>query len=128
MKHLFNALLVVGGLAAAQAHAACDYPVAPGKFPDGTMATLDEMKAAKASVVKYNTDMDTYLTCIKTEFDTKVSAQASATPEQKAEMEKVQMQKHNAAVDEVTAVTERFNEQLRAYKAKTAAEKEKKAS
>ena len=40
-------------------------------------------------------------------------------------MERVQLQKHNAAVDEVTQVTERFNEQLRAYKAKTAAAKEK---
>jgi hypothetical protein len=38
-------------------------------------------------------------------------------------MEKMQNQKHNAAVDEVTDVTNRFNEQLRAYKAKTAAEK-----
>ena len=35
----------------------------------------------------------------------------------------MQSQKQNAAVKEVTDVTERFNEQLRAYKAKTAAEK-----
>ena len=125
MKHLLSTLLVAGGLAAAQAHAACAYPVAPGKFPDGTQASLDEMKAAKASVVKYNTDMDAYLTCIKSEYDAKVATQADATTEQKSEMERVQMQKHNAAVDEVTQVTERFHEQLRAYKAKTAAAKEK---
>jgi hypothetical protein len=118
MKHLLSTLLVVGGLAAAQAQAACDYPVAPGKFPDGTVASLDEMKAAKGSVVKYNADMDTYLLCIKSEYDAKVVAEASATPAQKAESEKVQVQKHNAAVEEVLQVTERFNEQLRAYKAK----------
>ena len=46
---------------AAQANAACDYPAAPGKFPDGTQATKDEMLAAKKSVVKYNADMDAYL-------------------------------------------------------------------
>jgi len=115
----------VGGLAAAQAHAACTYPVAPGKFPDGTQASLDEMKTAKASVVKYNSDMDAYLSCIKSEYDSKVATQSDATAEQKGEMERVQLQKHNAAVDEVTQVTERFNEQLRAYKAKTAAAKEK---
>ena len=40
------------------------------------------------------------------------------TPEQKAEMEKVQNQKQTAALEEVTAVTERFNEQLRAYNKK----------
>ena len=45
------------------------------------------------------------------------------TPEQKAEMEKVQNQKQTAALEEVTAVTERFNEQLRAWKAKNVPEK-----
>jgi hypothetical protein len=121
-QFVLTALILAAGFAA-QANAACDYPVAPGKFPDGTQATLDDMKAAKASVVKYNADMETYLGCIKAEYDAKVAAQADATPAQKAEMERVQSQKHNAAVDEVTSVTERFNEQLRAYKAKTAAEK-----
>ena len=123
MKHqLLAALVLIGGFAV-QANAACDYPVAPGKFPDGSQASLDEMKAAKASVVKYNADMEAYLQCIKDEYDAKVAVQTDATPQQKAEMEKVQNQKHNAAVDEVTEVTNRFNEQLRAYKAKTAAEK-----
>jgi hypothetical protein len=123
MKHQLLAALVLAGGFALQANAACDYPVAPGKFPDGSLASLDEMKAAKASVVKYNADMETYLQCIKDEYDAKVAVQTDATPQQKAEMEKVQNQKHNAAVDEVTEVTNRFNEQLRAYKAKTAAEK-----
>jgi hypothetical protein len=81
------------------------------------------MKAAKGQVVKYNNDMETYLKCIRDEYDAKVAAQTTATPDQKEEMERMQNQKHNAAVDEVTEVTNRFNEQLRAYKAKTAAEK-----
>ena len=89
------------------------------------MATLDEMKAAKATVVKYNTDMEAYLVCIKDEYDAKLAAQSDLSMDQKAEMERMQDQKHNAAVKEVSEVTERFNEQLRAYKAKTA---EKKAS
>jgi hypothetical protein len=123
MKHYLTALILAGGLAAAQAQAACDYPVAPGKFPDGGQASKEEMLAAKKLVVKYNTDMETYLGCIKSEFDAKVAAETSATADQKAEMQKVQDQKHNAAVEEVTAVTDRFNEQLRAWKAKNAPEK-----
>jgi hypothetical protein len=123
MKHQLLVAVILAVGFAVQANAACDYPVAPGKFPDGSVATLDEMKAAKASVVKYNADMEAYLTCIKAEYDAKVAEQTTATPEQKAEMERMQNQKHNAAVDEVTEVTNRFNEQLRAYKAKTAAEK-----
>ena len=67
--------------------------------------------------------MTAYLNCIKSEFDTKVAGMAKITPEQKAEMDKVQNQKQTAALEEVTAVTERFNEQLRAWKAKNVPEK-----
>jgi hypothetical protein len=123
MKQFFGALILVCGLAAAQANAACDYPVAPGKFPDGNQASKDEMLTAKKSVQKYNEDMTAYLQCIKSEFDTKVAAMDKITPDQKTEMEKVQNQKQTAALEEVTAVTERFNEQLRAWKAKNVPEK-----
>ena len=121
MKRLIHTLLVVGGIA--QAQAACDYPIAPGKFPDGSQATKEEMLKAKGLVVKYNEQMTAYLECIKSEFETRVASQTNVTPEQKAEMERMQGQKETAAVEEVTAVTERFNEQLRAWKAKQAAEK-----
>jgi hypothetical protein len=123
MKHLFKALILVGALAGTQAYAACDYPIAPGKFPDGTQATKDEMITAKHAVEKYNTDIDAYLTCIQSEYDAKVASLPDATADQKAEMLKVQDQKHNAAVEEVTAVAARFNEQLRAWKAKNMPEK-----
>ncbi len=123
MKRYVLSALILGGFAASHAMAACEYPTAPGRFPDGSSATLDEMKAAKASVVKYNNDMEAYLTCIKQEFDTKLAENSSATDKQKSEMQRMQDQKHNAAVKEVTEVTERFNEQLRTYKAKAAEKK-----
>ena len=123
MKQFVSTFILGCGLAVAQANAACDYPSAPGKFPDGSQASKDEMLTAKKSVVKYNDDMTAYLTCIKSEFDTKVAGIANLTPEQKAEMEKVQNQKQAAALEEVTAVTDRFNEQLRAWKAKNVPEK-----
>jgi len=123
MKQLFSALVVAGGLAAAQANAACPYPVAPGKFPDGSVATKEEMLGAKSQVVKYNADIDAYLVCIKGEYDAKVAAAPDATAEQKAKMATDHDEKHNAAVKEVTDVTDRFNEQLRAWKAKNAEKK-----
>jgi len=125
MKQILGALILVCGLAAAQANAACDYPVAPGKFPDGTQATKEEMLAAKKLVVQYDADMTAYLTCIQSEFQTKVALldKNKTTDEQKAEMTRMQDQKQNAAIDEVKAVTERFNEQLRAWKAKNVPEK-----
>jgi len=123
MKHVFSALIVGALFAAAQAHAACDYPVAPGKFPDGSQATKEEMLAAKGLVVKYNAEMDAYLGCLKTEYDAKVAGLSSPTKDQLADIEKRQVQKQDAALKEVTDVTERFNVQLRAWKAKNAAEK-----
>jgi hypothetical protein len=123
MKHYITALILAGGLAAAQANAACNYPVAPGKFPDGNQASKEEMLTAKSQVVQYNKDMEVYLTCIQGEYDAKVTAEANATPEQKAEMARVQDQKHNAAVQELQSVADRFNEQLRVWKAKNTPEK-----
>jgi hypothetical protein len=123
MKHVFSALILGAALAASQANAACAYPVAPGKFPDGAQATKEEMLAAKGQVVQYNTEMDAYLGCIKTEYDASVAGLTSPTKEQLAKLEKSQVQKQDAALKEVTDVTERFNEQLRAWKAKNTAEK-----
>src|SRR5690349_927443 len=102
MKQLLSALVVGCGLAAAQAHAACDYPIAPGKFPDGSVATKEEMLEAKRSVVKYNADIEAYLACINAEYTARFSAEKKVTPEQKSEMDRVQKQKEDAAVAEVT--------------------------
>jgi hypothetical protein len=73
--------------------------------------------------VKYNTEMDTYLGCIKGEYDTKVAGLTSPTKEDLAKLEKAQSQKQDAAIKEVTDVTDRFNEQLRGRKAKNTPEK-----
>lgn len=124
MKKLFPAALLLGGVFAAHpAQAACTYPIAPGRFPDGSMATRDEIKTAKDVVLKYDADMNAYLVCIRQEYDQKLAAQSDATPEQKAEMERMQAQKEDAALAEVQDVVARFNEQLKAWKDKNTNEK-----
>jgi hypothetical protein len=77
-------------------------------------------------VVKYNSDMDAYLGCLKQEYDASVAGLTSPTKEQLAKMEKTQSEKQDAAIKEVTDATERFNVQLRAWKAKNAPAAEKK--
>ena len=126
MKHVLSALIVGATFAAAQAHAGCDYPTPPGAFPDGNLATKEEMLAAKGVVVKYNSDMDAYLGCLKQEYDASVAGLTSPSKEQLAKMEKTQSDKQDAALKEVTDATERFNVQLRAWKAKNAPAAEKK--
>jgi hypothetical protein len=101
------------------AMADCTYPKAPGKIPDGSTATLEEMVGVKKQVDQYNKDMEAYLSCIKLEHDDTIAKQGEAmTPEQKKQVEDHLVQKNDAAVDELKTVAEHFNEQVRAYKAK----------
>ncbi len=106
---------------AAHAQTSCTYPRAPDTIPDGATATKEQMIAAKNDVNRYNTDMNAYLVCIKTELDAatpKDPSKLSADGKKKAlEQEKMLTAKNNAAVDELQAVVGRFNEQLKAYKA-----------
>jgi hypothetical protein len=119
MKPVVSIALAVA-FAAGPVYAACTYPKAPDQLPDGNTATMEEMVAGKKAVESYNKEMEAYLSCIKLEHEGAMSKDADELSEdQKKEMEKMQVQKHNAAIDELEAVAARFNEQVRAYKAKS---------
>jgi hypothetical protein len=116
----FLTLTVALGTAA---HAqSCVYPAAPVPPPDGATATLEQMKAANKDYGRYNTEMNVYLDCLKAQIDAATPKDASKlTPEQKkAADEKLKYldQKNNAAVDELQSNVQRFNEQLKIFKAK----------
>lgn len=116
MKLSITAAAVALAIACGPSYADCTYPKAPEKLPDGRIAAKEEMLAGKRLVEQYNKDMEAYLSCIKLEYDAQLANDAATlTPEQKAELEKRQSQKHNAAVDELQAVADRFNEQIRAF-------------
>jgi hypothetical protein len=112
------ALVAVAG----PAYADCSYPPPPTKIPDGSTATMEEMIEAKKAVTQYNKDVNAYVACIKLEHDAAVTKVGDKpTPEQKADMARmaeVEVQKNNAAVDQLQSVADRFNEQVRIYKAK----------
>jgi hypothetical protein len=117
MKALF-AITALAALAG-PVYADCSYPPPPAKLPDGNTATMQEMLDAKTAVTQYNKDINAYVACIKLEHETAVTnAGDKLTPEQKADMEKMEVQKNNAAVDQLQSVADRFNEQVRLYKAK----------
>jgi hypothetical protein len=125
MKAL-SSLFIVAALAAGSAHAACSYPKAPAQLPDGASATLEQMVAAQKAVKAYNDEIKAYTDCLKLEHDATVAKEGDKlTKEQKEEMEKMQVQKNNAAVDEAEQVTARFNEQVKAFKTKSDKEKSK---
>ena len=115
------ALVFAAAVFAAPALADCPYPAAPTSIPDGRTATLEEMVAGQKAVKAYDLAVKNYVSCIDAELDAAiVKAGDSLKPQQKKDMQNVEAQKHNAAIDQEQAIADRFNEQVKAYKARTA--------
>jgi hypothetical protein len=109
-------------LASGPIAAACSYPKAPEKLPDGSTATREEMIGGQQAVKQYDRDINAYLACLKLESEAALAKDADKlTPEQKAELQQLGIQKHNAAVAELEAIAARFNEQIKIFKARKAA-------
>lgn len=72
----------------------CDRPAAPGAIPDGKTAAKEEMLASKKQVDAFKTGMEEYLACEKSGA------------------------KRDAAAAELIKVADRFNAQVKAFKAK----------
>jgi hypothetical protein len=110
------AVLVLSGLSA---RAACVYPQAPQEIPNGATATKDQMLAAQAQVKEYSSAVqDTYLPCLDKE---EAAAEAALDPgdpqyaQKKLTLQSVQAKKHNAALDELTALAGRWSEEIKAF-------------
>lgn len=123
MKILVAAALLLGAAFTPPAHALCTYPLAPGKFPDGTVARREEIDAAKALVVKFDAEMNAYLVCIRSEYEARLATLTEDTADQKAELERVHAQKEHAAVADVKDAEERINAQVEAWNARNAQKK-----
>ncbi len=122
MKSWIPMTLAFALCTAAHADANCTYPRAPDAPPDGNTATKEQMIAAKTDTGRYNTEMNSYLDCLKLEIEAETPKDASKlTPDQKKKVDdrlNILVQKSNAAVDELQSVVGRFNDQLKIYKAK----------
>jgi hypothetical protein len=110
-------LLAVG----AGAQADCVYPQAPQNLPNGSKSTKDEMLTAQGQVKQYSKDVqETYLPCLDTEKNASIAALDNMDPEftaRKEAIESVHAKKHNAALDELTAVADRWSQELKAFSA-----------
>lgn len=106
----------------ASAQAACIYPQAPQKLPNGAKATKEEMLAAQGEVKEYSkTVQEVYLPCLEQEKTESIAALDGMDPEftqKKASIESVHAKKHNAALDELQAVAGHWSEELKAFSAK----------
>jgi hypothetical protein len=117
------AITVTAALSGA-AYADCPYPAAPTNLPDGRTATMEDMLAGQKTVKDYQKSIDVYVACIDKELDDKIAQGGdSLKPQQKTDLQKMEAQKHNAAVDQEQTVADRFNEQVKAFKARSADKK-----
>ncbi|MGC1729997.1 MAG: hypothetical protein WA747_11550 [Steroidobacteraceae bacterium] len=117
---MLHATAAVALLAAGTAYADCPYPSTPDKIPDGATATLDEMLAGQKAINTYNKAVNDYVACIDKQLDDDTAKQGDKLkPQQKSEMQRVEAQKHNAAIDQLQSIADRFNEQVKAFKART---------
>jgi hypothetical protein len=116
-----SGLAAVAALAVSPVYAACTAPTPPQSIPDGTTATLQQMLAGKKAVSDFNTATNAYLDCLKNEHEAALAADGpKVSDDEKAKLDKTETDKHNAAVDQLHNVADRFNEQVRAYKTKNA--------
>ncbi len=97
---------------------ACDYPSAPKSLPNGATASKDEMLAGVKLIAEYQESMATYLSCIEAEEVVSMQSLADDDEDGKKQRKIMFDKKYNAAVDEQTRTVERFNVEIRAYKAK----------
>jgi hypothetical protein len=113
-------MLAVTGLA--QAQTACVYPQAPQTFPDGATAPKEDMVTGQASVKTYASAVqETYLPCLekeKVDSIAKLDAADEAYAQKKLALEEIHAKKHNAALDELQAVADRWKEEITEFKAR----------
>jgi hypothetical protein len=113
-------MLAVTGLA--QAQTACVYPQAPQTFPDGATAPKEDMVTGQASIKTYATAVqETYLPCLekeKVDAIAKLDAADEAYAQKKLSLEEIHAKKHNAALDELQAVADRWKEEITEFKAR----------
>jgi uncharacterized protein YfkK (UPF0435 family) len=113
MLRMTIALLAL--LAAGAAQAACIYPRAPDRVPDGKTASYEEMVAAQQAVKQFNEDINSYNACLDLEMSA-LEQSGQFDENRLSELRAMQAKKNNAAVDEVQAIADQFNEQLRIFK------------
>ncbi|HUN75104.1 MAG TPA: hypothetical protein VMU40_11390 [Steroidobacteraceae bacterium] len=103
---LAGAFTLLATFAPAPARADCLLPPPPSKVPDGASASQQEMITAMQTLKQYDGDVSIYLKCLDYE-----SRENRLAPTERD-------LKHDAAVNRLQQVVDKFNEQVRVFKSK----------
>ena len=117
---LLAALLAFGSL---HAYADCPAPKAMVEIPDGNVAPVEDLVAAKKALAQYDADVKAYGTCLEEDTQKQIDAltpkATSATQNKAINIKNEAARKLNQEVDKLTAAAEKLNQQIRAFKARS---------
>ncbi len=117
MSRLVAAIAFVTFIGAAGSTQACDKPN-PVAIPNGLTATEAEMISADQAIKLYMADVNAYTECLESDTQS-LRAGASRSSLVSAQARENQLiAKHNAAVENMERVTEKFNEAVADYKSR----------
>jgi hypothetical protein len=111
-------LSFVATLLAAPAFAECVAPANSVVIPDGATATKDALLAAQHAIKDYNAAVTQFADCLKTEQEAKLAAGGDKLSD--ANRQKINLEyaaRNNAEVDKLQQLADKFNLELRAWKA-----------
>ena len=98
--------------------AACPLATAP-QVPDGSIASREQMSAARAAFQNYDAATNAYTKCIDLAVQRLAGElKGSASPEELQRLEQFGTSAHNTAIDQEQAAADRLNGQIRAFKAR----------
>jgi hypothetical protein len=121
MKFLLP-LTVVASLAAGAAYADCAKPDGKVAVPNGSKATKDEMIAAQRAVKAYDSAVKDFGSCLLSEQDAEIAKGGDKlTQEQRDKIVERYSKQINDEVDKVQKVADKFNAEVKAFKAKNPA-------
>ncbi len=110
MRTLLSICIAVAGWTTLDARA-CEVPEVV-IVPEGATASADQLRNAQARIRDYMGSMDDYIACLESRI-----ASVGGPDQAPAAYMTLMINRHNAAVDEMSHVMQLFNEQVRAYNA-----------
>jgi hypothetical protein len=118
MKFLLP-LSLLAVLATGPALADCTVPTHSIKVPSAATATKDDMIAVSRELKTWNTEVVDYKSCLDLQQDAAIAALGdNATDDQRNKIAKKYLDLYNNEVDKLTGVANRFNIEVKAFKAK----------
>jgi hypothetical protein len=122
LMKLLLPLTAIAMLAAGTAFADCAKPDSKIAVPNGSKATKDEMINAQRAVKAYDASVKDYGTCMLSEQDAEIAKGGDKlTQEQRDKIVERYTKQINDEVDKLQKTADKFNAEVKAFKAKNPA-------